>query len=103
MPPLASLAASLLVASPPPAACGPPCLSRQRRRKPSLPSAYPQPTLSLPSNAFPSRSRRRRACGESARRLAAPGGLRPPMPLQATEEEAQPARSLSSAYPQPTL
>ena len=63
MPPLASLAASLLVASPPPAACGPPCLSRQRRRKPSLPSAYPQPTLSLPSNPFPSRSRRRRRRG----------------------------------------
>ena len=58
MPPLASLAASLLVASPPLAACGPPCRFRRRRRKPSLPSAYPQPTLNLPSNAFPSRSRR---------------------------------------------
>jgi hypothetical protein len=58
MPPLASLAASLLVASPPLAACGPPCRFRRRRRKPSLPSAYPQPTLNLPSNAFPCRSRR---------------------------------------------
>ena len=63
MPPLASLAASLLVASPPLAACGPPCRFRRRRRKPSLPSAYPQPTLSLPSNPFPSRSRRRRRRG----------------------------------------
>jgi len=53
MPPLASLAASLLVASPPLAACGPPARFRRRRRRPSLPSAYPQPTLSLPSNPFP--------------------------------------------------
>ena len=63
MPPLASLAASLLVASPPLAACGPPCRFRRRRKRPSLPAAYPQPTLSLPSNPFPSRSRRRRRRG----------------------------------------
>jgi hypothetical protein len=82
----------------------------------ALCSAYPQPILSLPSAyplilSHPARgdgggggdAAAGELGGESARRLAAPGGLRPPMPLQATEEEAQPARSLSSAYPQPTL
>jgi hypothetical protein len=82
----------------------------------SLPSAYPQPTLSLPSAyplilSHPARgdgggggdAAAGELGGESARRLAAPGGLRPPMPLEATEAEAQPTLSLSSAYPQPTL
>ena len=105
MPPLASLAASLLVASPPPAACGPPCLSRQRRRKPSLPSAYPQPTLSLPSNPFPSRSRRRRrrrGCRRwRAWRRVCSSPRRPRRPVA-------PHASLgngggSPAYPQPIL
>jgi hypothetical protein len=80
------------------------------------PSAYPQPTLSLPSAyplilSHPARgdgggggdAAAGELGGESARRLAAPGGLRPPMPLEATEAEAQPTLSLSSAYPQPTL
>jgi hypothetical protein len=105
MPPLASLAASLRVASP---SYPQPTLS--------LPSAYPQPTLSLPSAyplilSHPARgdgggggdAAAGELGGESARRLAAPGGLRPPMPLEATEAEAQPTLSLSSAYPQPTL
>jgi hypothetical protein len=48
MPPLASLAASLLVASPPLAACGPPARFRHGGGGP----AYPQPILSLPS-AYP--------------------------------------------------
>ena len=79
-------------------------------------SAYPQPILSLPSAyplilSHPARgdgggggdAAAGELGGESARRLAAPGGLRPPMPLEATEAEAQPTLSLSSAYPQPTL
>ena len=91
-------------------------VSSRRPETLSLPSAYPQPTLSLPSAyplilSHPARgdgggggdAAAGELGGESARRLAAPGGLRPPMPIEATEAEAQATLSLSAAYPQPTL